>query len=390
MHDTDDDSEDAAAIAAFMGPDEHAARAAFDELLSKAVGMIRRRLEGFRLQAADVDDLIITVCVNAWNNRYRFTNRHFFAWMRRIADNAAYDLIRKKRFERFLAEVPEREASDRSFADFFDRSALHEIYHQADVLFLGLNAALSEDEHYRRLIAIQLHYLDGWRIEDILETLPEPPLAAKALTRYNVELWFKDAGLWRHLAYVELLHTPEELAAHLLGPNLSHANGLEDCRHRTGAKSDDAGAARDWTQPEVDTILWHYYRGLTVKEFEHYPVSSLTARQITALFNRCEALFPFRDQVMMLCPWIENTSPRHAALSMVLAEAGIWQRLAFEYWYRYSLPQRDIHKRTAGAAELAEYTITQAMLTNWISAHKLLDRLTQHFANRERWTRADA
>lgn len=66
---------------------------------------------------------------------------------------------------------------------------------------------------------------------------------------------------------------------------------------------------------------------------------------------------------------------------------GLWQRLAFQYWYRDSLPHKDIHDRIQPAyrhvAEPAHPEITLGRLNVWLSNGRLLERLARAVRSRE-------
>lgn len=128
-------------------------------------------------------------------------------------------------------------------------------------------------------------------------------------------------------------------------------------------------------------ILWRYRHGLLHEQILQRDDCAFSPQLLTELIDRTLACFPFSQEMLSLLAAL-GTRGRQA-----LMERGLWQRLAFQYKYRDSLPHQDIQDRTQPAyrqvAEADHPEITLGMLNVWLSNGRLLERLGRFVRGQE-------
>ncbi len=128
---------------------------------------------------------------------------------------------------------------------------------------------------------------------------------------------------------------------------------------------------RNWNSDQAFAIQLRYRHGMHLDQVTARMSGRLTKSELGSLFDRCVNEFPFIEIVRRLIRDLDYEKSAKAQLR----EAGLWQRLVFQYHSHDSLAHREIYERTCGAAGEAGYTITLAMLNGWLSGGRLSQRL---------------
>jgi len=375
------------ALEQFAGEDASAAAAAFDWLFPRTERYLYHVYKTTALQNEDIADLIQEVRIRAWERRRTFRNLGFAAWLgwlRRIARNLMLDFLDKRGSE-VIPDWPWEEEEDLQLLDMLDQSVGKELFYLADVIWLELEATLTPEENHCRLLAAQLYYLDHWSSEEILALFTHREPDKQPLTRSQLDSWLTATGTLRYLAFNELCYHPERLTAHLLGcSNMVSAAMLDAILMEATSHPDKACPFRDWSWEETQAIIWRYFRGVEAHVIENHLHIGLTAEQLQALYVRCSAQFPFIDKIKALRAWLDGLFAVGVDRNHILREPELWQRLVFEYRYRYELPIREIYERIAPAAKQIGYIISLEMLMVWLSGNRLLKRLQRYYMDKER------
>lgn len=412
--------DEAAALQYISSKDELLARRSFDSLHPKGLRFISNYLR----QRFDADSDIIAdigqhVFVGLWSRRHLFQNRGVAAWyslLGRSAHNRYIDFIRENNTSKIDDGV--EVDSDRLFtlshneetlfadlvSDQSREEQIRRLYYYADIVFLKLDATISQNLLATQLLAAKLFFLDGYTWKQVLALLPVDAETGALYGQQTLDIWFAQPGLIRNLIFDSIYFTNERLAAHLLGV----LGDQTSSKHETRGKLDElmnaaqsnllskdsdalilhksAGCGEieppgGWTWEEVLLILRRYRYGLKeAKVFDN--ASEFSGRENLLELNvKCRSLYPFNMQMMALHTRLELFPEPER----VFKHNGLWQRIAFQYYYHDQLRTDDILERTVPAAQHVEYDITKSMLHGWLSNGRLLDRLlTFYNANKER------
>lgn len=369
--------DESTALDTFAGADGDAAWQAWERLRALSWRYLEKCLRDWGCHNPDdQQDIIHNAFLKIWSARARFQNRGVPAWrayVKMTVHRCFIDQLREKQRVPLVegeddwdwSQVTEGEMPD--VASLINSLLGNELFHCANVLWLGLDPALSEEVHHRQLLAAQLYYLDGDSWEQVCDTLP-------SLTRETLDAWLSHAGVIRYLAYQEIYYSNESLARHLLG--LSPADLDELMRRATDAAS-EAPPPPGWTWEEVKVILWRYRNGLTVEQILQRLDCPYDREDLRALLDRLTALMPFSLQMARVLSALDR-APGLDARS-VLKERGLWQRLAFQYRYGDDLTHHDIQERTQPAAERVGYEVKLDVLNVWLSGGRLLRQLAEFY-----------
>ncbi|HLV79281.1 MAG TPA: sigma-70 family RNA polymerase sigma factor [Chthonomonadaceae bacterium] len=386
--------DEAQALEAFTGPDEDRARTAYGSLCESGRRFLRAYLRDrlrYRCDSQElIEDAIQDAFVKIWRLRAGFADQGVAAWyayLKRVADSCCADLLRGRKPDIPLPVFREEEAP-RSDPDPLDEilealmAALQagQLAHQADILWLELDPALSEDTHVRQLLAAQLVYLDGAPWQEAVDVLGAPAPGEDPLTRETLDAWLAHHGVLRYLAYSELYYANDRLAGALLGWDEEVPSGaLDEVMRQALSPTPSEVAPGGWAWPEVAVILWRYRNALLVEQIVQRSDCPLTRQEIINLLVRTGANLPFGKKMADLLAALARAPGVRAREA--LGAPGLWKRLAFQYCYTDDLPHRDIQERTQPAAERAGYTVTLAALNGWLSQGRLIRQLARHVAD---------
>jgi hypothetical protein len=248
----------------------------------------------------------------------------------------------------------------------------------ADTLWLGLDPALSRAVHRRQVLAAQLCYLHQTPRSEILELLPSSPGEAP-LTRAALDAWLSDEGVIRALAYHELFYSNDRLAWHLLGhtdPVQPHA--LDVLSALAGGRECDGG---EGVTPEISIILWRYRYGLKPEEILRRKDCPCDSQELDTLLASLGRRLPFTNRMVDLLTRLTPTLGTERTLTL-LGTPGLWQRLAFQYYYGEDLTLHEVCERLVGPAQQVGYGIHSANLNVWLSGKqaRLISRLVKYCA----------
>lgn len=144
---------------------------AFDVLVRRHASAVFRfvcRLVG---DAAEAEDLTQEVFLRVWRNLKRFdAAKSFKAWLFRIARNAAYDALRKRKNIR----LDPLDGEDGSFADAVaDESPLPDEAVWTTEIQEGLNRAIESLAPKAKSVVI-LHGIEGLTFQEVADVVDEP------------------------------------------------------------------------------------------------------------------------------------------------------------------------------------------------------------------------
>jgi DNA-directed RNA polymerase specialized sigma24 family protein len=372
------------ALEQFAEADEEAARAAYAWLCGASRSFLHACLKPWLSVPQDREDVVQETYGKIWQMRGRFRNQGVAAWyalLKRTAANCRVDLVRARGSAISLQDLTEEDIPDADLPAldeilFAASTAIEagELYHLANILWLGLDPALSAETHTRQLLAAQLYYLDGEPWENVLRLVGPSRAAEPPLSRETLDTWLGDPGVIRFVAYGQLHYPNDRLAAHLLGlPELVGPHELDTLMRQTaGASPSDAGPG-GWTQGETAVILWRYRHALLLEQILTRRDCPLAREEVIDLLERSGARFPFSRQMINL---LARLSQRPGSKPQrLLGRPGLWQRLAFQYRYANDLPHRDIQERIEPASTQVHYVLTPGMLNVWLSGGRLLKQL---------------
>lgn len=371
----------------FTGPDAGEAERAFDRLMRQTTPMLRSYLQWKIPVPDDREDVIQEVKQRLWRSRQRLEDRGMGGWWRYVkttADRITIDYFRERSAAASLDDPEMGEIPD---ADLPDVDALvgvlvdrERLYRLADACWLGAPAP----DHSRRLLAAKLFYVDGLPWSDVCEIVGRGSPDRRPPSRRELDDWLADQTVLAHLAYSSLYVSNDALTQRLLGLPAGDPESLERLARRAAeiaardAEPDEAPPTENWTWPEIAAILWRFRHAMLLDQIVRLQACRLDLNELEQLFDRCRDLFPFSTTVVRL----KESTKASPGAGDVLSGAKLWQRLVFQYFAADTLPHRDIHDRTAPAAEAVGYQLTLGMLNVWLSNGRLMKSLAK-FAGRE-------
>ena len=380
-------------MTALASPDEAVAREALDYLFDGSRTFLDRYLRhACNLKDADVRaDVAQMSFVRLWSSRGAFENQGSNAWrgwLQRTASRCHVDYLRSRRWlasedEFDLHAIPSEE---RPVIDAILTAVESDtLFRLADIFFLDLDPNITPRMHDRRLLAAELFYVDGEKWPTVVRLLGPPSPGEPPLTRQELDRWLADAGVLRHLVFRALYYDNDRLAAHLLGwPEMAgeERGRALDSLMRRATESDAADICdetdREFSWAAVRVLLWRFRHALLDDQIRNRADQTLTEEQLGALIARCAADFPFADLMAEMTAKIVPDGSRSAEKAL-FAVPGLWQRLAFEYWYRENIPHNDIRDRMQPAANRVGYDVTRGMLNVWLSNGRLVRRLAHKY-----------
>lgn len=354
----------------FVGPSEADAQTAFDRLMTATVPIVERHLRTYLPRDEDRQDVIQEMRIRAWRYRNRFQNRGFASWLSFVkltAERCTVDLARGRGTELSVddpawREIPEEELP--VVADFFELTRNRErLYQLADDFWLGEGG----EDFERRLLAGKLFYLDGMTWERIASRL--------RVDRRTLDGWLADPIVLRHVAYGGLYVDNTRLSRHLLdftGPDEDLNALMMRARDRVGDPPEG------WSWPEIYAVLWRYRFARLTEGIHAMPECGLDRAALDTLFDRCRSRFPFERIIVTLATRFGPQSAGEDALK----GTALWRRLVFQFASADELPHRDIHDRTAPAAETVGFSLTLGMLNVWLSNGRLAKSLRDYYRSR--------
>lgn len=336
--------------------DPQVAASALRVLEPRIKGFLWRYLGSLLPRDADREDAIAEVFAKLWAHRERIQVLSLGACWRYLAVMArrvALDMIGDNRFETL-----ELDEAGTTFIDRVaeNRLAQWQLYRTADRLWIGVCEHISEIEQDRRLLAAQLHYLEGRSWKDIVEILHP----AEEITRETLDEWLLDPATLRLLALKHVYRSNESLAALLLGREISDLP-----RHS------DAG------DPEEQVILLRFLNGL-LREKIVQMLPDLAEASIDAIVERCKKNLPYSR----LAKEVEQ-SYRRLPCESLLSDQGLIRRLVFQYHVADNLPQKQILERCEPVADAWGQKLTDGMLNVWISNGRLFTQLVKFLSGEQ-------
>lgn len=372
--------------------DEEAAQVALTWLLEQHREFINRYAWRWLFRTEDREDVAQEVYLKLWKARPQFKNQGGQAWrgMLKVTTlRACVDLLRRTAREITTEDGGNPEPPDNVLAEADElvahlvRSAVGQrLIHQADALWLGLDPAQSPQDRTRQLLAAKLFYVEGHPIPHILRRLSATP-TQPTLTRERLEAWLAGVGVLRYLAYEALYYSSEALVAVLLEqampPELRRLESLGlQARSQPVGETPPGG----WNWEEVLVVLARYYRGLTVEQIFSRRDCRNTREELNEITERSRMRFPFKREMADLLRCLEE-SPGLPIKEAFVKQPGLWQRLAFQYWYADQLSQLDILERIHPPAEVVEASVNATTINAWLSGGRLRKRLLDACEQRE-------
>jgi DNA-directed RNA polymerase specialized sigma24 family protein len=371
------------ALSVFTGADEAAAGRAFERLRELALPTLRAYLRRTSTPHQEWDDILQDAFTKLWRSRPRLRDQGPAAWyalLKRTTDQCRIDRFRARRGDlptETIEEVPDSDLPVVEALVGTSPEEAPELWRCADLLWLGLDPAVSEETHTRQLLAAQLFYLEGEPWPGVLRLLGPGSPGEPPLTRERLDDWLAQRGVLLLLFYESLHYSNDRLAAVLVGLDEETRPGELDRLMRRATEANPETPPGGWNWEEVRALVWRYRNALLMEQIVSRNDCALSRAELEALFDRTRARLPFVPVMERLCRALESAG---VELPVVLAAPGLWQRLAFQYCYADGLPHRDIHERTAAAAELGGYSLTLGMLNVWLSNGRLIARLARYWA----------
>ncbi len=149
-------------VAARLGTDESAVEAAYRLLAPTVLAYLRRVLP-----AADAEDVLQRTFLDVWRSRAQYdTSRPLAGWVMGIAKHRAIDLLRSRRPDEPIDQLPEQAAELDDLAERFSRS-------------LEIRQALEQISPEQRRVLV-LVYFDDLSLPQVAEWVGAPLGTVKA------------------------------------------------------------------------------------------------------------------------------------------------------------------------------------------------------------------
>ncbi len=385
--------EEALAWKRFVLPDACAAEEAFAALCRHLRAPLQRYLQShYSASGEDAEDAVQAAFLklsragkdHAWPNEYAGR-----AWLYQTAKTCFLDIQRGYgRLQPLSLEDYDQYKVPSAEHDFVEKLQaaiqLGELWHCADTFWLGLDTALSPATCERLLLVAQMYYQEGFSSTEIPALLGDPPGDEPEMTRERVLKWVRDPGVIRLLVYRTLCMERQRLIASLLGVeeaevSLERLNSLWSVAL---VQAPEEPALGNLSCALVALILLRYRH--------NYPASAVLAQlpcrdwgystaQIQEGIAAITAWLPFAPVMAEL---LERLEDDHVETAKVLGEAGLWKRMAFQYWYREEIPLLDVYERIQPAAVQIDYKLNTDMLNTWLSGGQLRKMLVKYWRHR--------
>lgn len=350
--------------------DEEVAREAYERALDACDSYLRCALRKWEVKEDDLQDVIAETKLRLWNYRCRYRALGASQWRRLLVLTATRCLINLAAQRGHIDPGIEAEDIPDSEVHLVAAVAqanitLAEINAKADEFWLGLDKDLHPNERNRQLMAAQLFYLDDlpWNTVALMLSRSRP---GTHYSRQQLDDILEQPGVILHLVYSQLYMPSEKLAHYLLGRE-EIVQGKLDLK--LPAVTDPI---------EEDICLWRFRNLMTMEQILRRAAGARTFEQITALIDRFTQSFPFNEIMLALLKGLEN-APKSAKL---LGHAGLWKRLAFQYWGYDQLPHKDLRARVQPAADPVGYDLTLDRLQLWFSNGRLPKSLGRYIKQR--------
>lgn len=340
--------------------DEGRAADVLGRLLPIVLPKARRELsQRFACSAEHREDALTIAVTRLWVVRRQIEWQGANAFgnlLRKIATNALLSILRKEK---------DKDASEPEIAVSPPTPPWLDVDKLAGEVMLGWPEDVSMAERDLRVFAAQLYWLDRLPWAEIQPLVSGP---RRPVSREEFDRWVMDPATLKDLAFRELMVKPEEVVRSIL--NLDVAPELGPLvAHHTGNAAAGPGIG-EWTAREVVMIVLRLGYGSLAESIVAREDLNCSKDELDALVDRCRNRLPFLRITQDL---IEALKPHP---DKILADGWLWRRLAFEYWYRHEIPQKDILLRLAESATCAGYpSFNQGNLTVWLSNNRLLEAL---------------
>ena len=375
------------AVKQLISAQDTEASKAYGELFAQTSTLIEKHLgRRFSTVSADVrEDSTHETLVKIWKHRKVLRWKGEASWnafVCCVARRCVIDQIKSVKEVEFPQEF-DPPAPHHFMPEIEDSLAMKMIYQAADLLWLGLDPALTPETHIRQALAAQFVYLDGVPWEELIDLLPPERPGDPRLTEETLNIWLTHPGVFRALAYHELYASYDRLTCHLLGAAMALADSSDtlsdhldkiyqiSCEQRMRESVSPLNC--DWNWREITLIFLIFRYGFTQEQILRREDFSFSNEEIEALTVKSHALFPFIQQMNQLMKALEDVAVRDEAL----ADTGLWKRLVFQYELSDKLHHKAILHRIQGAADVAGVAITQNTLQAWISNRRLWDSLVK-------------
>jgi DNA-directed RNA polymerase specialized sigma24 family protein len=369
------------------GDDERRADRALTQLRTRSISGLRSYLYRCNIKNSDlIEDLIQDAFMKVWLNRKKFAIPTYQAWisslhtiaLRCYVDSWRKQQQEKRKFDELVSRVPDRDL--RSVVAFLQR--LYEadgpeyFLGQADELWLGVDGELPIETRRMQALAAQLYYLDDWSCSEIVEAFRARPGACR-LTERMLEASLKHPGVIRALAFNELYFSNDRLVWHLLGMSEPvEPKRLADLSRAACADGSHARTDRQLSA-EATVILWRYRHAMKPEDILRRKDCPCSEEHLFSLLASLTPRLPFNSCMTTL---LTGLTPHLGAdqTRNLLAYSGLWQRLAFQYYYGEELARNDVCIRLEEPAAQVGYTVNTGNLNVWLSGKRLIQRLVKH------------
>ena len=355
----------------FLGGESRIAEAALRRLEPRLRRFLKNYLAKYVRSNEDIEDLTVLVLEKLWGRRCQIEVANEAAWwayVAKTARNAAFDLLGRSDQRQTPLNLDSHEIEGiQTICRYADDTT--PVLDAADELWLSADTALSLTERRRRLLAAQLHFLEGRPWAEIAK-LVSP---FRPVTRSELDGWLASKSTRLALSYRHLYRSNDEVCVLLIGsPDVVTVGQLDAL-----ARGLPARAATDrigsWTRDEVRVILYRYRNGLnTDKIIQMRP--DLSRSLVTTVEERCTQILPFPGAALQLRACFaaderDDASVRHG---------GLWRRLVLQYFVVDDLPQKLNLERTEPAAKAVDVTLNAGVLNSWLSNGRIFAQLLAH------------
>lgn len=350
----------------FAGREGSSREEAFSKLAVRCRPYLHSLVSRSLSSPSDCDDVIQEVLQRLWKSRDKAgfaTAGAFWRFLRTLARNCTIDHLRLVEpalnldDHEWVEILPdEHDQVDLLVEAIEDRRVL---YRLADEVFLKARPEINDRMQTRRLLAAKLFLIDKLPWQTVIRIVNSGAYDDEFIGRTELDDLLTDESVLKQLAFRELHWENSRLSSFLIDTANSGPKPL--------------------TADEVLAVQMRFQYAMLYDQIANRMESRLKKSELTEVFDSCVQRFPFVEIMNRLVKDVGQVTDARK----LFKDAGLWNRLVFQYFCHDTLPHRDIYDRTASAAKIVGHEITLGKLNVGLSNGRLFKKLAEHLALKE-------
>jgi hypothetical protein len=229
-------------------------------------------------------------------------------------------------------------------------------------LWLGASGA----PNHAKLLAAQWFFIDQIPVQEIHALLPDG-----TCTRAELMCWLSDPNLATQAAFRAVYYSNPRLACYLLrhDPPLTTSELEAVIRCALTERSNEGYPPLNSHQLRV--LLLRYHNGLLTEKIAQ--LEQRKGEEVESIIDELRRSLPFAGVARQLNSMFAGCGVSPSPLK----NAGLYRRLAFQYFVSDQLPDKQVLERTDPVAAVGGYNLTDKMLNMWIHGGRLSGQLAK-------------